>query len=203
MIDKFQKLSRAYEDKKRALQRAAKKKRDWAVGLAFIPLVGAIASPILSSQSNSDMAAAAANQDQAETAVAKIALVKDTLLVALDKFILGLDSIAGFFNVMKSHLTSMQEKGTSSVDEPKKAHYLTMRSKARRCMALCQDFFRMAQKVDEDLQRISFTSEDRNLVRQRLAREKQEIKANFERKGKLNGAMKKLLADMEKAKNKL
>ena len=90
LVKEFDTLTQRYEEKKRKLEASAENKKKWAVGLSFIPFVGQIAGPILSSQASSELAEAAAAQTQSELAVAAIHLVKDTLLTALEKFIAGM-----------------------------------------------------------------------------------------------------------------
>jgi len=203
LVKEFDTLTQRYEEKKRKLEASAENKKKWAVGLSFIPFVGQIAGPILSSQASAELAEAAAAQTQSELAVAAIHLVKDTLLTALEKFIAGVDSVAGFFFVMEQNLESIRSRGETARGEPKKLHYKVMRSKARRCLGLCQNFVGMIPAVMTDLQCVPYSRNDDNFVQQWLVKTKKEIKQKYERQRQLKGGMKKLIADMEKAKNKL
>ena len=114
-----------------------------------------------------------------------------------------MDSVAGFFFVMEQNLESIRSRGETASGEPKKLHYLAMRGKARRCLGLCQNFVGMIPAVMTDLQCVPYSRNDDNFVQQWLVKTKKEIKQKYERQRQLKGGMKKLIADMEKAKNKL
>ena len=61
----------------------------------------------------------------------------------------------------------------------------------------------MIPAVMTDLQCVPYSRNDDNFVQQWLVKTKKEIKQKYERQRQLKGGMKKLIADMEKAKNKL
>ena len=109
-------LAAEYEKKVEELRACAETKNDWALGLAFIPVVNVIASSILQSSARKDLAESVAKQKETEIQYAVAKVVTDTLVPALGNFIKGLEHVAGFFEVIHQELTSFQKKGHQAKD---------------------------------------------------------------------------------------
>ena len=127
VMKEFQELTKEFEKKQAELESKASTKQDWALGLAFVPFVNVIASPILLSSADEDLADAVAKGAEARVQEAASFTVSHTLIPALQCFIEGLSAAAGFFSVMEQELTKLEGKAGKSLENPKKLHYKIMK----------------------------------------------------------------------------
>ena len=54
IMTEFTDLQREYEKQKEELEATAETKKGWAIGLAFVPFINVIATPLLASLANDD-----------------------------------------------------------------------------------------------------------------------------------------------------
>ncbi|CAB4002726.1 Hypothetical predicted protein [Paramuricea clavata] len=158
----FKDLQRKFEKQKEELEGTAKKKMDWAIGLAFVPYVNMIAIPLLALSANDDMAKAVAKQSESSIQEAAALVVAETLIPALTNFIEGLTKAAGFFQVMETELQSFEEN--SAIESPKKLHYMRIRNEAKELKSLCQAFYAVLPAVRTDFEAIPDEGTDQNYV---------------------------------------
>ncbi|PIK62478.1 hypothetical protein BSL78_00575 [Apostichopus japonicus] len=148
LISELEVLNNELIKRKQALEKEAANSRGWAFGLAFVPGVNLIASPLLSSSANSDMAKAAKEAKQVEINKTSAFVVSDSLIPALSAFLDGLNAVAGFFNIMKEELTAFHSKG----ERAKRLHYNMMKKKAVEMKGSCKEFYAMIRLVQTDMQ---------------------------------------------------
>jgi len=174
LMTEMKDLSAEYEKKAAELRQSAEAKNAWAIGLAFVPFVNVIATPILGACAKSDLADAVAKAKEANIQVVATAVVRDTLVPALSQFIEGLQDIAGFFEVLHQELETFHSKGEKAKDagEPKRMHYNTMKGKADRIMGGCNGFFAALPAVRSDLEAIPTEGTDQNYVDKWLENQK-------------------------------
>jgi hypothetical protein len=110
IMTEFTDLQREYEKQKEELEATAETKKGWAIGLAFVPFINVIATPLLASLANDDLAKAVAKKAESKIQEAAALVVKSTLIPALTNFIEGLTKAAGFFQVMETELQSFGKK---------------------------------------------------------------------------------------------
>jgi len=156
----FENLQAEYDKEIEALRAKAKSKHNWALGLAFVPMVGAIATPILLSSGNSDLSQAVAKRGQQQIMFSASKSVSDVLMPALAQFIKGLEIIAGFFNIVHNELRSFDDR----MEQKKKLHYMMLRGKAREIKAGCRAFHGVLPAVKTDFQAIPTDGTDENYV---------------------------------------
>ena len=190
-------LAAEYAKKVEELRASAETKNDWALGLAFIPFVNVIASPILLSSAQKDVAESVAKQKETEIQYAVARVVTDTLVPALGNFIEGLEHVAGFFEVIHQELTSFQKKGrqATDADRPKLMHYKTMRSKAKEIKNGCKGFYAVLPSVRTDFQAIPDEGTDQNYVDKWLEKQKKIIEESCSLKSLARGMIKAITSD--------
>ena len=166
-------MEKEYEAKIAELRRTADTKMGWAIGLAFVPLVGAIASPILASSADSDIAQSIAERDQQRIMLAAAKAVSDVLIPALKNFIQGLEIIGGFFNIMQKELQSFDRMA-----DKKKLHYKVLKAKSSEIKMGCRAFHGILPSVRSDFQAIPTEGTDFNYVDAWLEKQKKVIEEN-------------------------
>jgi hypothetical protein len=162
IMTEFTDLQREYEKQKEELEATAETKKGWAIGLAFVPFINVIATPLLASLANDDLAKAVAKKAESKIQEAAALVVKNTLIPALTNFIEGLTKAAGFFQVIETELQSFQEK--SGIESPKKLHYMRIRNEAKELKSLCQAFYAVLPAVRTDFEAIPDEGTDQNYV---------------------------------------
>ena len=176
LVTKFNDLQEEYEEKKGELEEGAQSKRDWARSLIFVPLVGAIAAPLLHSSALSDMANAVAKGEQAKIQEKASTAVSEALIPALENFIRGIAEAAGFFSVMKQELMAFKDKASDGVENPKKIHYIVMKKKASDMKSTCQIFYAVLPDVETDFLAIPTKGTDKNYVDKWLEKQEKTIR---------------------------
>lgn len=140
-------LKEDYKKRKRELKNKASTKRDWAIALAFVPIVNLVATPVLLSSAGKDDEEAWWNGTQEngmEIAAIKIDL---TLIPALETFINGFAKASGFFSVTEQEMIKFQGKAEKSIEERKFHHYKLMKTEAQEIKSLCQAFEKILPQV--------------------------------------------------------
>ena len=124
-------LKAEFEKKKKELEDKASTKRSWAIGLAFIPFVGAIAGPALAAAADSDLADAIAKGSQAKIQEAAAITVSEVPIPALEAFIDGIRKAAGFFSLAERELRKFKGEAEGGLSDPKYLYYKVMNKEAR------------------------------------------------------------------------
>ena len=176
LVTKFKELKQEYEKKKRELEQGAKTKRNWAFGLCFVPIVGAIAAPLLHASTHSDMANAVAKGQQAKIQETASMAVSEALIPALKNFINGIKQAAGFFSAMEQELMKFENRASTAVDDPKKLHYMVMKKEARDMKSTCQIFYAVLPDVRTDFLAIPTQGTDQNYVDKWLEKQEKTIR---------------------------
>ena len=172
IVEEFKHLQGEFERKKKELESKADTKRSWAVGLAFVPFVNVIASPVLLAVAESDMADAVAKGCEAKVQEAAAITVSNTLIPALKGFISGISKAAGFFSVMENELRKFSDK---SDRDKKKLHFKVMKTQARDIKSLCQGFYAVIPEVRTDFLAIPTEGTDQNYIDRWLEKQKKTI----------------------------
>ena len=192
LMDEMKDLSAEYEKKAKELKESADAKNAWAIGLAFVPFVNVIATPMLGAAAQNDLVEAVGKKKEAEIQIVATAVVRDTLVPALSNFVNGLQDIAGFFSVVHQELESFQNKGEKARDaeEPKRIHYITMKGKANRIMSGCNGFFAVLPSIRTDLEAIPVEGTDQNYVDRWMEKQKEIIMKECSSNGLVKRLMK-------------
>ena len=165
-----------YEKNKRELEQEAETKRAWAIGLCFIPFIGAIASPLLGASADSAMANAVAKGQEAKIQEAASMAVSEALIPALENFINGIKKAAGFFSVMEQELMKFENRASNAVDDPKQLHYKMMKKAAGGMKSTCQIFYAVLPDVRTDFLAIPTKGTDQNYVDKWLEKQQKTIR---------------------------
>ena len=176
LVTKFKDLQMEYEKEKLKLEQAATNKRNWAFVLCFVPIVSAIAVPLLVASADSAMANAVAKGQQAKVQDTASMAVSEALIPALQSLIDAIKSAAGFFTSMQQKLTSFGSRATNAVDDPKKLHYMMMKNKAKDMKSTCQIFYAVLPDVRTDFLAIPTEGTDQNYVDQWLQKQQEIIR---------------------------
>jgi hypothetical protein len=168
---KFQNLQPQYDNEISALRERAGTNNAWAVALAFVPVVGHIACPLLIKSRDSDILHAVVKEGQQKIMFAASKTVSDVLMPALAKFINGLTIIAGFFNIVHDELRSFDDK----MEDRKKAHYMMVKGKSSEIKAGCRAFHGVLPSVRTNFQAIPTEGTDVNYVDKWFSKQKEII----------------------------
>ncbi|CAH3033920.1 unnamed protein product [Pocillopora meandrina] len=175
IIEELKHLQEEFERKKKELEDMAGTKRSWAIGLAFIPFVNLIASPMLSAAAESDLADAVAKGCEAKIQEAAAITVSNTLIPALRGFIDGISNAAAFFAVMEQELKKFEGKAEKSKSDSKKLYFKVMKAQARDMKSLCQGFYAVIPAVRTDFLAIPTEGTDQNYIDRWLEKQKKTI----------------------------
>jgi len=160
LCGQFKDLQAQYERDIKALRKSAQDKNFWAVPLVFVPYVGVIVSPLLVASGMSDVTKAVAKRGQQQIMFAASKSVSEVLMPAMDRFIKGLEIVAGFFNIVHNELESFDDK----MEKRKKLHYKMLRRKAGEIKAGCRAFHGLLPAVKTDFQAIPTEGTNENYV---------------------------------------
>ena len=171
VMKEFQELTKEFESKKAELKSKASNKRDWALALFIVPDVRLIATPLLSSLADEDLANTVAKGAEAKVQEAAAIIVIHTLIPALQCFIEGLSAAAGFFSDIEKELKTFKEKDGKGLEDTKKLHYNIINKEAKDIKDICQGFYAVLPAVRTDFAAIPKEGTDKNCVDERLVRE--------------------------------
>lgn len=160
--------AKRHEEQAKALRDKADTQSKWAIGLAFIPVVGLIASPILASAADDNLIEAVAAQEEAELAVAAASVVKETLAPALNEYCFAMDRCAGEFEKLASECASFADKGKRFAETEKRAFFKLMQGRATAIFDSVKAFQMVAISAEIDLECLPAAPEP-NYVQQWLA----------------------------------
>jgi len=201
IAEQFEELTAEYETKKAELESKAATKEKWVAVLALIPIVGVIASPLVSIDADEDLAEAVALETQVEICHAATMVVKDVLLKAFGNVIRHMTAVANYYTIEAKTVGKFTEVEEKKKVNSKKVHFLMMKEVANKCRPLGENFFGVVPAVNTDLLSIEVNEEDKNYVQKWVEKEKEVIKGKFgEEKKKI---MQKLLAGLTTAVTEL
>ena len=193
LLKKMTLLVAEFEKKKEALAKKGGTERLWATALGFIPVIGMVASPILSACGDKDLAEATAAGEQAKIEEAAALAVKEVLIPAFEAFIGGISKAAGFFSVMEHELQKFENNAKRSEDDPQFIFFKVMKVEAKDIKSVCQVFYAALPDVKTDFEAMPTEGTDRNYVDEWLGKQKKMIEE--ECKGKLAKNMLSAIAD--------
>lgn len=158
------------------LANRAASKRNWAVGLCFIPIVGAIASPILADSAGKDTIQAIAAKEEAQLAVNASYALKTVLAPAIHKYTLAMDTVANTFMLLASECESFSghtdKVAKLSGGRRKEVFYKMMNVKAKKVTKACEQYMAFATEAESDVK--SLPKSSTNYVQQWLAQQKKD-----------------------------
>ncbi|XP_028399619.1 uncharacterized protein LOC114523012 [Dendronephthya gigantea] len=164
IMKEFKDLQKDYDRQKQELEATAQKKKRWAYGLAFVPGVNLIASPLLGLSSKGDKSEANSKMVLSKVSGASALTVAETLLPALTSFVEDLRNAAGFFSTMEQELESFEGKAKKSETFRKRLHYKAMCNATKEMKSICRSFYNVLPAVLNDLSEIPFVGNDNNYV---------------------------------------
>ena len=129
IIKELKHLQREFERKRKELEEKAGSERSWAVGLAFVPIVNMMVSPLSLAAAEEDLAESVSKGCEAQIQEVAAA-VSNTLIPALKGFISGISRAAAFFSVMEQELKEFEGKAEKSIDDGKNMYYKVMKAQA-------------------------------------------------------------------------
>ncbi|PIK35682.1 hypothetical protein BSL78_27491 [Apostichopus japonicus] len=155
LISKLKDFNKTIIEEIAKREKEAANSKSWAFGLAFVPIVGAIASPRLNMSAEANLANAVAEGQHLNINEAAIMIVGDALIPALSAFLDGLHAVARFFNTMKEELTKFHSEGACAAQNTGRLYYMLMKKKAVDIKRSCKECYAMIPGVRTDLQCIS------------------------------------------------
>jgi len=155
-----------------SLQASASTKEKWAVGLAFIPGVGAIATPLLAYSAQNSRVEAIAEEEEAKIAVGAATVVKECLHGALKEYCFAMEQCAGEFQKIASDCESFAGQAEKFGDTQKRQFHKLMQKRADNILGAVQTFQVVCVAAETDLECLPATPEP-NYVRQWLDSKKQ------------------------------
>ena len=114
ILREFKDLHQEYEKQKRELKARSEIKIEWAYSLSYIPLVNLIAIPLLEASAQSDTVQGIAKNAESNILGRASLAVSETLISALESFIIGIAKAAGFFSTMENELKVLEAKADES-----------------------------------------------------------------------------------------
>jgi len=166
------------QKKSEEMQAAADAKHKWAVGLAFIPLVGAIATPLLENSASGNRVQAVAAAEEAKLAVSASVVIRDTLATALTEYCFAMDRCAGEFEKLASDCESFAGQAEKLSDSKKQAFYKLMNKRADNILDAVATFQMVCVSAETDLECLPSCPEP-NYVRQWLASKRADSGPSF------------------------
>jgi|ERR1719195_38890 len=164
--------AKAQQEKMESLRSAAGTKQGWAIGLSFVPVVGAIASPMLMSSACGDLEEATAAKEEAEMAVAASIVVKDVLQRALAEYCSAMDRCAGEFQNIASDCETFAGQTENLGKAKKQAFHMLMQARAQHILDAVKVFQQVCVSAETDLQ-LTPESPEPNYVQQWLNSKRQ------------------------------
>lgn len=146
----------------------------WAVGLLVIPVINILVCPFLKAAAQSDIAKSFAKKTESEIHFAVAKSVKEVLIPALKNFIIGLEVIAGFFDVIYQELSSCERSGKSvkEANRPIIMHYKVMNETSDGIINDCKQFYSVIPSICTDFKAIPTVGTDQDYVDQWLKEQK-------------------------------
>ncbi len=176
ILKELKDLHMAFEKKKKELEDSAATKRAWAIGLAFVPFVNEIVTPLLADSSNTDLVDAVAKGAESKIQEAASLTVSTTLIPALQAFIGGMTKAAGFFSIMENELKKFESNAYKGQQSPKKLYYIMMNKHLKEMKSILQAFYAVLPAVRTDFRAIPREGTDQSYVDKWLEKQKKVIK---------------------------
>ena len=175
IIQELNHLQMYYEKEKKELEQNAASKKFWAHGLAYVPFVKFVASPLMHAAAESDLASADDRGREAKIQKDTAATVRETLIPALMGFISGISKAAGFYSVMEQELKMFEGKAEKSKSNRKRLYFKIMKRQARDMKSLCQGFYAVIPEVRTDFLAIPTKGIDYNYIERSVEEKKKAI----------------------------
>lgn len=185
-----------YLEQTERFRNSADTKRNWAIGLSFIPIVGAIASPILLSKSNSDCVEATAAAEEAQLAVNATFVIQDCLAGAIDEYVNAMEIFASTFQLLAGEIAGFLKNLDKFKDTEKAAFYKMCNKKAKTVANASDKYLSTAIEAESDLAALPEV-DDENYVQKWLETHRAEEGRSFKDRLKaLEKGLPKMLTDL-------
>lgn len=175
MIDKVlsacQLEKKKFEEKAASLRASAETKSTWCLILAFVPVVGAIASPILDSQAASDIAAAIAKEEEAQLAVNASYVMRQCLAPAINEYTRAMERAVGAFTAIVLEIKGFQTNLSKLKETEQMTFFKMCKKKAAKVASACGKYLTFAELAEADLACLP-DPKDLNYVQQWLANQR-------------------------------
>ena len=175
IIQELKHLQMYYEKGKKELEENAASKKLLAYGLAYVPFVKFVASPLMHAAAESDLASAVDRGREAKIQEDTAATVRETLIPALISFISGISKAADFYAVMEQKLKKFEGIAERSKSESKKLYFKVMKAEARDMKSLYQGFYAVTPEVRTDFLAIPTKGIDYNYIERSVEEQKKAI----------------------------
>lgn len=160
-----------YEQEMQALADKANTKQNWAVALAFVPVVGLVASPLLVDASKKDRCAALAASEEAQLAVNASYVVRNVLVPSINGYAEAMRTCAGTFTLicteMKQFTSNLEKLGKSE----KEAFFKVCKAKAKKVSTACERYLTVAKDAEANLAALPTSLNEPNYVKTWLAKQ--------------------------------
>lgn len=147
VIQHLEDMQMQFEKRKKELEKSANEKSNWAVGLIFFPVIGWIASGILSGQSKDEYTKAAHYGAEAKIQQNAARAIKHEFIPALDSFIRGVQNTVGSYAETRVEISKFQGRAGRGLNTKKLLHYRMMRRNAIEVIAACDRLDRKLLEV--------------------------------------------------------
>jgi len=141
--------------KKKELLKSADVKLNWAIGLALLPGVNAIACPILYEKGNMDIKNAIAESEEGLLTVAAAETIKGPLITSLTNLVSTFEYISEFYITLTDELKSIYESIKESINDGnnlEEVHYERMKKKGPIIKMACRTYLSKMPDVVTNLE---------------------------------------------------
>jgi len=169
-IEGMEAAAKHYGKLMKELKEKADSAKGWAIGLAFVPVVGLIASPILAKQAVDLVKKYSAEEQNNLARVAACETAKTGMLPALEAITEGLSTIQSFFGCLKQELAVFALGGENALamkkngESPSKRHFKKTRKKGEAIDKTCQLFAKNIEPVKSDLEALPTDDANMNYI---------------------------------------
>jgi len=159
-----------FAEEKKRLKKKAKKAGWWAAGLAFVPYVNMVATPVLGVWALSMKKDATSAGKKSLLVVEAADCIKDSLIQSIENLTESMSKIAGFFQVLSSDLTMLNKDQS---DKPKILYYKRIKKKSEDIVGSCHSFISTIPECKANFDAIP-DNYDRNYVQGWLSKKQAE-----------------------------
>jgi hypothetical protein len=162
VLEQLKSKAKEFEQKKKKLTKSADTKLNWAIGLALIPVVNVIASPILYVNGSKSIENAIAESEEELLTVAAAEAIRGPLITSITNLVSIFNNIARFFIVLTDELTNIDD------DDSRTMHFDMMKNKSKIIIDACKHYFNNIPAIMANLQAIP-NDYDENYVKEWLS----------------------------------
>jgi len=168
ILSKFELQKRHLDEKIENLRKRARTKENWALGLAFIPGVSLIATPILAKQADAYYKEAQAAQEEKQLIVNATHVLRAVLATALSNYVEAMNIYASTFQLIAGEIKGFMKNLHNYRETEKDAFFLMCSVKGKAVKQACEIYISKVTDAEANLMSLPETSE-KNYVQEWLA----------------------------------